>query len=47
MVDELERKIKKDGLASLAEAGYLPADLALPRRQEIFAAFDRCRGLVF
>lgn len=47
VVDELERKIKKDGLASLAEAGYLPADLALPRRQEIFAAFDRCRGLVF
>lgn len=47
VVDELERKIKKDGLASLAEPGYLPADLALPRRQEIFAAFDRCRGLVF
>lgn len=47
IVDELERKIQKEGLASLAEGGYLPADIALPRRQEIFAAFDRCRGLVF
>ena len=47
VADELERKVRKDGLASLAEAGYLPADLALPRRQEIFAAIDRCRGLVF
>lgn len=47
VVDELEKKVKKDGLASLAERGYLPMDLAVPRRQEIFAAFDRCRGLVF
>lgn len=47
IVDELERKVQRDGLASLAEGGYLSSDIALPRRQEIFAAFDRCRGLIF
>ena len=47
IVDELELKIKNDGLASLAEGGYLPTDLALPRRQEIFSAFLRCRNLMY
>lgn len=47
VVDELERKVRNEGLASLGDSGYLPVDLALPRRQEIFAAFDRCRSLVF
>ncbi|MEY8352942.1 ABC-ATPase domain-containing protein [Lachnospiraceae bacterium 54-53] len=47
VVDELERKIRSEGLASMGDNGYLPVDLALPRRQEIFAAFDRCRSLVF
>lgn len=47
IVDELEMIIRKDGLASLAEGGYLPIDLALPRRQEIFAAFLRCRSLMY
>jgi predicted ABC-class ATPase len=47
IVDELEKKVTRDGLASLGENGYLPVNLALPRRQEIFAAFDRCRSLMF
>lgn len=47
VVDALEQKIQKEGLASLAGEDYLPVNLALPRRQEIFAAFSRCRGLVF
>lgn len=47
IVDELEKKVGRDGLASLGEDGYLPVNLALPRRQEIFAAFDRCRSLMF
>ncbi|WP_077612024.1 ABC-ATPase domain-containing protein [Clostridium sp. Marseille-P2415] len=47
VVDELEKKVRDHGLASLEEDGYLPVDLALPRRQEIFAAFNRCRSLMF
>lgn len=41
IVDELYQKIKKDGLSSVA----LNTNLALPRKQEIFAALNRYRGL--
>ena len=47
IVDALEDKINKDGLVSLSGGGGLPCDLALPRRQEIFSAFNRCRNLNF
>lgn len=47
IVDLLEKKIGRDGLAALADDGYLPVNLALPRRQEIFACFNRCRSLGF
>lgn len=47
IVDELEKKVKRDGLASLAEDGYLPVNLCMPRRQEILACFNRCRSLTF
>ena len=35
------------GLASLSDSSYLASDLCRPRRQEIFACFDRCRELQF
>lgn len=47
IVDELENMVRKEGLDFLGEKGYLPVNLALPRRQEIFAAFNRCRSLTF
>ena len=47
IADELEKKVRKDGLASLGEEGYLPINLALPRKQEILACFNRFRGLMF
>ncbi len=47
VVDLLEEMLDKKGLASLAMGSYLPSDLARPRRQEIFACFDRCRELQF
>lgn len=47
IVDLLEKKVASDGLASLAEDGYLPVNLCLPRRQEIFACLNRCRSLMF
>lgn len=47
IVDEVENMVRKEGLDFLGEKGYLPVNLALPRRQEIFAAFNRCRSLTF
>ena len=45
VVEELENKIKKDGLGSLCESGSSVACLAAPRKQEIYACLDRYRGL--
>lgn len=41
LVDELEKKIAADGLAAICDSSYLPVNLAMPRRQEIFACFNR------
>lgn len=45
VVDLLERQIDEKGLASLSDAPYLASNLARPRRQEIFACFNRCREI--
>lgn len=45
VVDKLEEKMQKEGLASLCESNSSVANLALPRRQEIFACLNRYRGL--
>ena len=41
VIDELEALMAKKGLAALCESSYVPVNLALPRRQEIFACFNR------
>lgn len=45
VVGKLEEKIQKEGLASLCESNSSVANLALPRRQEIFTCLNRYRGL--
>jgi len=45
LVDSLLSLIEKKGLEALSGSGYLPIDLAVPRRQEIFACFNRYRSL--
>lgn len=47
IVDLLEKKVAAEGLAALAEDGYLSVNLCMPRRQEIFACINRCRSLMF
>lgn len=44
IIDTLERLIAAKGLAALSDGSYLSANLAIPRRQEIFACFNRYRG---
>lgn len=45
IVDRLMNLIQEKGLSSIVEGGYLPSGLAIPRKQEIFACFNRYRGL--
>ena len=45
VVDKLEEKICREGLSSLCESNTSVANLAMPRRQEIFACLNRYRGL--
>lgn len=45
VVRELERLMEEKGLAGICEGSYLPASLTMPRTQEIFACFNRVRGL--
>ncbi len=47
IVDLLEQQMDQKGLASLCDSSYLPANLARPRRQEIFACLNRCRDIAF
>ncbi len=44
-VDELERGIRQKGFLLFGTMSQIPSDLALPRRQEIFACFNRYRSL--
>ena len=45
IVDELEQTIRKGSLAALCESSSSISCMAMPRRQEIFACFDRYRSL--
>lgn len=45
IVDELEKVMEKGSLAALCESSSGISNMAAPRRQEIFACFNRYRGL--
>lgn len=45
IVDELEKIIRDKTLSALCGGGQGTASMAIPRRQEIFACFNRCRSL--
>lgn len=45
IVDKLMILMEQKGLASIVPGDYLPSGLALPRRQEIFACFNRYRSM--
>lgn len=41
LVDQLEALLNTKGLASICDSSYVPVGLSRPRRQEIFACFNR------
>lgn len=45
IVDQLQTLIEQKGLETIADTSYIKSDFAMPRRQEIFACFNRYRGL--
>lgn len=45
VVEALTEGLEKKGFAAVSESGAVPGNLALPRKQEIFAAFNRYRAL--
>ena len=47
VVDALEGVLDRQGLEALCENRSSVANLARPRRQELFACFNRCRELRF
>ena len=47
VVDELERVIERGTLAALCESNSSVSCMVAPRRQEIFACFNRYRGMKF
>lgn len=46
VVEKLEQKLETDGLAGLCENSSSVACMAAPRSQEIYACFNRYRGLI-
>ena len=46
IVDELEEVMQNKSLAALCESTSSVSSMAVPRRQEIFACFDRYRTLM-
>lgn len=45
VVEELYRIMERKGLSDITENNYYTSDLAMPRRQELFAFFNRYREL--
>ena len=45
LVEEIAGELEDKGFGAVCEGGAVPGNLALPRRQEIFAAFNRYRAL--
>ena len=41
LVDQLEALLDTKGLAAICDSSYVPVGLSRPRRQEIFACFNR------
>lgn len=44
-VDQLVKILEENGLGAICEGNCTPGNLAMPRRQEIFACFDRYRKI--
>ncbi len=44
-IEELYRKLSSQGLGAVCDGSYLPGNLAMPRKQEVYACLNRYRRL--
>ena len=44
-IEDLYRKMDSQGLGAVCDGSYLPGNLAMPRKQEIYACLNRYRKL--
>lgn len=44
-IEELQNQLDTQGLKAICDGGYLPGNLAMPRKQEIYACLNRYRRL--
>ena len=45
LVEELWKMVEEQGFSAIIDNSYLPGNLALPRKEEIYACINRYRGL--
>ena len=39
------KKLEAEGFAAVCESGNVPGNLAMPRKQEVYACVNRYRGM--
>ncbi len=45
VIEKLYALVEENGISAVCEGNYLPVNMAIPRKQEMFACFNRYRGL--
>ena len=45
VIEELYQKLYSQGLGPVCDGSYLPGNLAMPRKQEVYACLNRYRRL--
>lgn len=45
VIEKLYALVEENGISAVCEGNYLPVNMAIPRKQEVFACFNRYRGL--
>ena len=45
IIKRLVKKLEAEGFAAVCESGNVPGNLAMPRKQEVYACVNRYRGM--
>lgn len=45
IIERLVKKLEAEGFAAVCESGNVPGNLAMPRKQEVYACVNRYRGM--
>ena len=45
IIQRLVKKLEAEGFAAVCESGNVPGNMAMPRKQEVYACVNRYRGM--